>query len=54
MSFGGGGNHKDTADDDFVNRMGPNRTLPIFGGTRDVEMVLPLNTDMLLVFFICC
>ena len=38
MSFGGGGNYKNTADDDFVNRRGPNRTLPTFDGTGDVEV----------------
>ena len=38
MSFGGGGNYKNTADDDFVNRRGPNRTLPTFHGTGDVEV----------------
>ena len=37
MSFGSGGNYKDTADDDFVNHRGPNRTLPTFDGTCDVE-----------------
>ena len=38
MSFGSGGNYKDTANDDFVNRRGPNRTLRIFDGTGDVEV----------------
>ena len=38
MSFDGGGNYKNTADDDFVNRRGPNRTLPTYDGTGDVEV----------------
>ena len=38
MSFGGSGNYKDTADDNFVNCRGPNRTLPTFDGTGDVEV----------------